>query len=157
MNIADLVVGAAPPERAGAASAISETGAEFGGALGLAVLGSLGTAIYRSQMAAALPPGISPEAAQVAQETLASAVTVAGQLPDPLGAALLGVAHEAFIQGLQLTSLIGAVVMVSLAILTVTMLRQVQTPAETEGQPDSRSITRRPTSPAQPDFHPSLD
>lgn len=135
---ADLVVGAAPPERAGAASAISETGAEFGGALGLAVLGSLGTAIYRSQMAAALPPGISPEAAQAAQETLTGAVTVAGHLPDPLGAALLGVAHEAFIQGLQLTSLIGAVVMVSLAILTVTMLRQVRTPAEPKGQPDMK-------------------
>src|SRR6266446_6203011 len=37
----DVIVGAAPPERAGAASAISETGSELGGALGIALLGSL--------------------------------------------------------------------------------------------------------------------
>ena len=45
----DLVVGSAPPERAGAASAISETGLELGGALGIALLGSIGTAVYRSE------------------------------------------------------------------------------------------------------------
>ena len=44
------VVGAAPPERAGAASAISETSAEFGGALGIAVFGSIGVAVYRGAM-----------------------------------------------------------------------------------------------------------
>jgi DHA2 family multidrug resistance protein-like MFS transporter len=151
---ADLVIGTAPPERAGAASALSETGAELGGALGIAVLGSLGIAIYRSQLAADLPAGISSEAAKAAQETLSGAVTVAGQLPDPLGAALLGTAHEAFIQGLQLTSVIGAVVMVGLAILTVTMLRQVRPPAEAEDQTETESAVRRPTLPAQPDIHP---
>ncbi len=41
----DLMVGTAPPERAGAASAIAETGSEFGGALGIAILGSIGTAV----------------------------------------------------------------------------------------------------------------
>src|SRR6266545_2868732 len=44
----ELIVGSAPPERAGAASGISETGAELGGALGIAILGSIGTAVYRS-------------------------------------------------------------------------------------------------------------
>jgi DHA2 family multidrug resistance protein-like MFS transporter len=42
----DLIVGSAPPERAGVASAMSETGSELGGALGIAVLGSIGTAMY---------------------------------------------------------------------------------------------------------------
>ena len=42
----DLIIGAAPPERAGAASAISETSSEFGGALGIALLGALATAVY---------------------------------------------------------------------------------------------------------------
>lgn len=135
---ADLVVGTAPAERAGAASALSETGAELGGALGIAVLGSLGTAIYRSQVAADLPPGIPPEAAKVAQETLSGAVTMAGQLPNPLGVILLGTAHTAFIQGLQLTSLIGAVVMIGLAILTVVMLRHVGKDDKPERQPDPK-------------------
>ena len=57
---ADLVVGAAPPERAGAASGISETSSEFGGALGIAVLGSVATAIYRSQVTDAVPAGVPP-------------------------------------------------------------------------------------------------
>lgn len=133
---ADLVVGTAPPERAGAASALSETAAELGGALGIAVLGSLGTAIYRSQVAAALPSSVSPEATKAAQETLAGAMTVAGQLSDPLGTVLLSTAHGAFIQGLQLTSIIGAVVMIGLTILTVTMLRRVGEGADPEAQPD---------------------
>jgi len=54
----ELIVGSAPPERSGAASGISETSAEFGGALGIALLGSLGTAVYRSQMADAVPEGV---------------------------------------------------------------------------------------------------
>src|SRR5690606_8971106 len=46
----DLIIGSAPPERAGAASALSETSAEFGGALGIAVFGSIGVAVYRAVM-----------------------------------------------------------------------------------------------------------
>jgi DHA2 family multidrug resistance protein-like MFS transporter len=52
----DLVVGCVPPERAGVASGRSETGAELGGALGIAVLGSIGVAVYRSEIADAVPP-----------------------------------------------------------------------------------------------------
>lgn len=132
----DLVIAAAPPERAGAASAIAETGAEFGGALGLAVLGSLGTAIYRSQVAAALPRGMAPAAAETAQDTLGGAVVAAAQLPGELGAALLSTARQAFILGLQLTSLIGMVVMVGLAILSLALLRNVAIDASPEQQPD---------------------
>src|SRR5262249_15366939 len=62
----DLIVSSAPPERAGAASGISETGAELGGALGLAVLGSIGVAVYRGHLASALPPGIPSQAAPAA-------------------------------------------------------------------------------------------
>jgi DHA2 family multidrug resistance protein-like MFS transporter len=51
----DLIIGAAPPERAGAASAISETGAELGGALSIAILGTLGTAVYRTQVQDDIP------------------------------------------------------------------------------------------------------
>ena len=52
---ADMAVGTAPPERAGAASGISETSSELGGALGLAILGTIGTAVYRSDAAAGAP------------------------------------------------------------------------------------------------------
>lgn len=122
----DLVVGSAPPERAGAASAITETGAELGGALGIAILGSLGMAVYRSRVMAALPPDLPPAAATAAQDTLGSVVAVAGQLPDALGAALLGVARAAFVQALQLNALIAAVVLAGLALMSALRLRQVR-------------------------------
>jgi DHA2 family multidrug resistance protein-like MFS transporter len=149
---ADLVVGAAPPERAGAASALSETGAEFGGALGIAVLGSLGMAVYRNQVTGALPAGISPEAAEAARDTLGGALAVAGQLPGQIGAALLEAAHQAFVQGLRLTALIGAVVMVGLAILTATMLWNVQTHSEPESQPEPEPVVGRVMPCAQPEI-----
>jgi MFS transporter, DHA2 family, multidrug resistance protein len=57
---ADLMVGAAPPERAGGAAGISETSSGFGGALGIAALGAAGTAVYRGQIDDAVPAGVHP-------------------------------------------------------------------------------------------------
>lgn len=72
-----LIVGTAPPERAGSASAISETSAEFGGALGVAVLGSLGTVVYRMTMGDVNLSGLDAMQASAASATLAGAVEVA--------------------------------------------------------------------------------
>jgi len=132
----DLIVGTAPPERAGAASAISETGAELGGALGIAILGSIGTAVYRHQAAAAFPPGVPPESVEAARDTLGGAVAAAGELPDPLAAELLDAAREAFTQGLQLTAITSAAIVVGMAILAVSLLRNVRAGSEPEAQPD---------------------
>ena len=66
--------GAAPPERAGAASAISETGSELGGALGIALLGSLATAVYGRE---ALTQGLQLTAAISAAVVLATAIVAA--------------------------------------------------------------------------------
>jgi len=85
----DLVVGAAPPERAGVASAISETSSEFGGALGIAIFGSIGTAVYRSELGEVAPIGIPTQALEAARNTLGAAVEAARQLGEPLGALLL--------------------------------------------------------------------
>src|SRR2546422_9462314 len=73
----DLIVGSAPVEKAGAASAISETSSELGGALGIAILGSIGIAVYRSAMGQSVPVGLTPEAAEAARATLGGAVAVA--------------------------------------------------------------------------------
>jgi DHA2 family multidrug resistance protein-like MFS transporter len=122
----DLAVGSAPPERAGAASALAETSAEFGGALGIAVLGSIGIAIYRGQMAHALPAGVPPQAAAAARDTLGGAVAAAGQLPDQLGQALLGAARQAFTQGLHLAFAISAAAAVAVAVLAAVLLRRLR-------------------------------
>jgi DHA2 family multidrug resistance protein-like MFS transporter len=122
----DLVVGAAPPARAGAAAAISETSSEFGGALGIALLGSVVTVIYRGAMTGVLPADLAPEAAEAARGTIGGAVSVAGQLPAALGAALMDSARSAFAQAFEVTALIGGAISVGVAILAVVFLRRVR-------------------------------
>lgn len=138
----DLVVTAAPPERAGAASALAETGAELGGALGLAVLGSLGMAIYRSGVTATMPAGLTPETIDTVQETLGGAVVAAEQLPQQLGTALLDAARQAFVHGLQLNAMIGVVCFIVLVFITATILRNVQphTDAEAHSEPATNNL-----------------
>ena len=130
----EMIVGSAPPERAGAASGISETGAELGGALGLAILGSIGVAIYRGAVADDLPADLPPDAVAVARDTLGSAVAVAAELPGQLGDALVASARDAFVQAMQLSSAIAAVLAVGVAILAVVALRS---PGDASGEPAS--------------------
>ncbi len=119
----DLVVGAAPEERAGAASALSETAAELGGALGLAVLGTLGMAIYRRALSATMPSDVPASVAKAALETLGNVAAQRQSLSEPIGTALQDAARIAFVEGLQLLALIAAIVLAALAVLAATMLR----------------------------------
>ncbi len=130
----DLVLGSAPPQKAGSASAMSETSAELGVALGVAALGSVGTAVYRSQVAGSIPADAPPEAAEATRDSLAGAVAAAEQLPAGLGAELLGTAREAFAQALELTAAISALVVIAMAIVAGVLLRRVR--AGSEEQPD---------------------
>jgi MFS transporter, DHA2 family, multidrug resistance protein len=136
----ELIVGSAPRERAGAASGISETGAEFGGALGIAVLGSIGAAVYRGELTDAMPAGVSPEQANIARDTLGGAAEVAGQLPEPVGAVLLDTAREAFVQGFQVTAITGAVVLAGLAVLIAILLRDVPSAVASEEAPGPAAL-----------------
>jgi DHA2 family multidrug resistance protein-like MFS transporter len=122
----DLVLGAAPPERAGAAAAISETSSEFGGALGIAVLGSIVTALYGGAMAAGMPAGVPQAAAEAARDTVGGAVAAAALLPDALGAELLHTARSAFARAFTVTAYIGAAISVSVAVLAAVLLRRVR-------------------------------
>jgi DHA2 family multidrug resistance protein-like MFS transporter len=122
----DIIVGSAPVERAGAASAISETSSELGGALGIAILGSIGTAIYRTRMAAAVPEGVPPEATEIARGTLGGAAAVAEQLPEPLSSALLGTAREAFVQAFETAAIVNAVLVLAAAVAATLVLRRAQ-------------------------------
>jgi MFS transporter, DHA2 family, multidrug resistance protein len=122
----DLIVGSAPPERAGAASAISETSAEFGGALSIAVLGSIGTAVYRMAMASASVNGIAPEIMAGARNTLGGAVALAARLPTRQSTELLELARDAFTHALGVTATISAVLSLVAAIVAVTALRNVR-------------------------------
>lgn len=119
----DLIVGSAPAERAGAASAISETAGEFGGALGIAVFGSIGVAVYRTAMEAVLPGDVPGAAAEAARGTLGGAIDVARELPAHLGPKVTEAARAAFIRGLHICAAISTVGSMALAIFAATALR----------------------------------
>jgi DHA2 family multidrug resistance protein-like MFS transporter len=138
----DLIVGTAPPERAGAASAISETGSEFGGALGIAILGSIGTAVYRGRVGDAIPAGIPSKVAEAARDTLGGALSAAESLPDRLGAPLADTARSAFASGLRLTAVIGAIIAIGIAVLVATLLRDVETQTTADEGATARETER---------------
>lgn len=123
----DMIVGSAPPERAGVAAALSETGSELGGALGIAIIGSLGTALYRGELARAVSLSVPREAVETARSTLGAAVTVAERLPYDLGAELLDAARMAFTDSLRLSGVISAGVVAVAAVLVAVLLRHVHT------------------------------
>jgi DHA2 family multidrug resistance protein-like MFS transporter len=123
---ADLAVGSAPPERAGAASGISETSSELGGALGLALLGTIGTAVYRGEVADGLPAGASVSA----RETLGGAVEAAGRLPATMRADFLDPAREAFTHALQVAATVSGAIIVVAALLVATVVRRADRPDE---------------------------
>ncbi|HEX9850134.1 MFS transporter [Candidatus Deferrimicrobium sp.] len=120
----DIVLSAAPPERAGAAAALSETSSEFGGALGIAVMGSIVTAIYRAKVTGALPAGVPSDAAEIARSTIGGAVSVSGQLPGAVGAELLETARDAFAQAFGTMAVISAAIAIGVAILAAALLRR---------------------------------
>ena len=135
--VTDQVVGAAPPERAGAAAALSETGGELGLALGVAIMGSIGTAVYRGDLDDALAPGLPAEAQEAARDTLGGAVAVAGQLPESAAAGFLDTAREAFTHGLQVTAAASVLVAATTAILVTVVLRRAGVDAPSHAQPEA--------------------
>jgi MFS transporter, DHA2 family, multidrug resistance protein len=119
----DIIVGSAPPEHAGAAAAISETGSELGGAMGIALLGAIGTAVYRRHMATGAPAGLPAGAADAARDTLGGAVTVATHLPHDLGPALLATARAAFVRAIDVTAIISLVLVLVMMLIAALLLR----------------------------------
>ncbi len=100
----DVILTAAPPSRASAAAAISETGYEFGGAMGTAVLGTFGMAVYSARVLESESlTGMDAASAEAASQTLAAAHEIAETIPD--GAALRALADAAFTAGMDLVSL----------------------------------------------------
>jgi len=129
------VLGAAPPEKAGSAASLSETGAEFGIAAGVATLGTLGTFIYRHGLADSLPAGVPAGVADAARDSISAAAAAAGQLPGPLGGRLMDAANGAFASGLSTVAVVGAVAFAGLALAALFVLRDEPTaeaPADAE-------------------------
>ena len=113
----DIIVSAAPPERAGVASAISETGSEFGGALGIAILGSIGIFIFRKDVENSLAGKIPEDILLSAKQTLSAAIIEAENLSSGQSNVLISTAREAFVSGMKAAAFICAVLVLLMAFL----------------------------------------
>jgi DHA2 family multidrug resistance protein-like MFS transporter len=126
----ELIVGSAPPEQAGAATGMSETSGELGGALGIAILGSIGTAVYRTEVAESLPADVPAAAADAARDTLGGAVAIAETLPDAVGVALAEVARVAFLDAIHFVAVVATISAVLTAVIAAVALRSVAARSE---------------------------
>lgn len=116
----DVILASVPRERAGAAAAVSETAYELGMALGIAVLGSILTAVYRTVVIA---PDVPAEVAAQARDSLPKAIEAAGSLPPAQQSALLDAARESFTLGLSVSAGVGAVLLLTSAVGVWWLLR----------------------------------
>ena len=139
----DLIIGSAPPERAGSAAGLSETAAEFGGALGIAIFGSIGVAIYRAAISDAVSSNIPAQAATLAKDTLGGAIEAAGTLPGRIGSDLVTAARDAFTQGLHVAATISVIGSLVLAALVLTFLRHARTGGEVEAEPAAVAVDEK--------------
>jgi len=121
----DMAVGAAPPEQAGAASAVTETGNELGGALGLALLGSIGGAVYSARIDDSSLSGVPEAAVETAGGSLGGAVSVVGDLPARIGDGLLETARGAYLSSLHVVALVCCALVVVLAVAVAVLLRGI--------------------------------
>ncbi|MFF9769471.1 MFS transporter [Streptomyces sp. NPDC014636] len=113
---ADVILSSVPKDQAGAASAVSETAYELGAALGIALLGSIVTGVYRDFAGPAGTPAM-------AHESLGAAVETAADMPPHQAQALLDAARDSFVHGLHLASGAGAAVLLAASAVAWVLLR----------------------------------
>ncbi|WP_121714727.1 MFS transporter [Streptomyces sp. E5N91] len=139
-----LASGAAPPEKAGAASATGQTAYDLGLAFGIAVTGSVAVAVYRSGIADTAPAGIPAAAEEAARDTVGGAAKAAESLPQDVGEQLLTAAREAFTSGFHATAWVSAGMAVLTAVVALVLLRHI--PAIGAGAaPDAAPESGEPT------------
>ncbi|UKZ03079.1 hypothetical protein BOQ63_002880 (plasmid) [Streptomyces viridifaciens] len=108
-QVSEVVMAAAPTERAGTPSALLESGTELGGPLGMAVLGSVGTALYRSRIGGQLPADLPATARGAVRDPPGGTEGVLAQLPEAVRGPVLAAAREAFCGGMRGASMTTAV------------------------------------------------
>lgn len=106
----DAIMGALPPDQFGVGSAVNDTTREVGGALGIAILGSLFAASYADRLRPQLPASVPQDVARIITESLAGAMAVAEEVGGAMGQALVAAAQQAFVEAMSMTTVVGAVI-----------------------------------------------
>ncbi|NVI87221.1 hypothetical protein [Actinomadura sp. BRA 177] len=131
---ADTVLASVPKDRSGSASAIAETATELGAALGMAILGSVLTAVYRNTLD--LPGGLPAPAASAARDSLGAALQAAANLPATVAAQVSEAAREAFVDGMHAALVCSAGLAALVAVFALVTLRNVPKVIEEAEEPD---------------------
>ncbi|RJQ83713.1 MFS transporter [Amycolatopsis panacis] len=119
----DTILGTVPRDRAGAASAISATAYELGGALGIAVMGSVVSLVYRQELR--LPGAVGPDLAEHVRESFGATAALSGGLTEPVAGVVRAAASEAFVGGIRVCMFGSAAVLAVLAAVALVTLRTV--------------------------------
>ena len=136
----EAIMGALPPGKAGAGSAVNDTTRELGGTLGVAIVGSVMSSAYGSHVLSALTKDGAPAAlTTAAQQSVAAGLRVAGHLPGGLRGGAAEAVRQAFINGLHSGSLVAAGATAAAALVTLAFLparvRPARPVAAGAGQP----------------------
>jgi DHA2 family multidrug resistance protein-like MFS transporter len=116
-----MAVASAPEEKAGAAAASGQTAYDLGLALGIAVTGTIATAVYRSTLAGSLPAGLPAGVRDTAIESLGGALATSSS-------EVVAIGRAAFTSGLHTAAIVSAVLAVGLAVLVTTLLKSPSKP-----------------------------
>ncbi|MGD1347700.1 MFS transporter [Mycobacterium seoulense] len=110
----EAIMGSLSADKAGVGSAVNDTTRELGGTLGVAIAGSIFASVYSGHLGATALPGLPVEPMR---HSMAVAHTVIEQLPVPQAGYVRGVVNHAFLDGLQVSSLVCAGIALSAAII----------------------------------------
>jgi DHA2 family multidrug resistance protein-like MFS transporter len=130
--LTDTVMAAVPERDAGIGSAVNDVSRQLGGALGIAVIGSLVNSAYRTNLGDSLPADVGPEVARSATESIGVANEAASALPPDLGATLTQAANEAYVDAITTGFVLSAVVMVGAVVVALTMVPRRMRAAQAE-------------------------
>jgi hypothetical protein len=103
-------------------SAVNDVSRQLGGALGVAVIGSVVSSAYRANLRGSLPATLQPDVARSAEKSIGVASQAAKALPSNAAAALTHAANTAYVDAITRGFLISAIVMVAALVVAVTLL-----------------------------------
>lgn len=111
--LTDIVMASVPADEAGVASAVNDVSRELGAALGIAVVGSVVSGAYRSNIEQGLGDNVPAEVVHAASEGLGVATALAGSLPPEIAGPMLQVANASFVDAMGIGILVSAALMVA--------------------------------------------
>ncbi|MFD3728490.1 MFS transporter [Streptomyces sp. NPDC058671] len=135
----NMVVGAVPPEKAGSAGALSQISNEFGAALGVATLGTLGLAVYRDRVADTVPATVPADAAEAARDSVSGAAAATQNLPQQLADALMEPVRVAFTGGIHTVATVSAILIAVAGAFFVALMRHVPPIGQEEAPAEAAS------------------